>query len=172
MMTRSAAVFCCFALAGALAVLPSEARADDAGAPAQAPSQAVTADVLMLHGTNDGSGIDPKIGKMSELGAPPFSSYNSYKQLDRATLSLTKGAATTTKLPNGRVLMVTLKEVTPPKKKDEPKKYTISTSIESPAGGKVFLPLVEVNTTPGSWIVLAGQSYKGGMLAIGIKIVE
>ena len=76
-MTRPAAVISSLALACALGALPSVARADDAGAPAQAASQAVAAEVLMLHGTNEGSGIDPKIGKMSELGAPPVSSYNS-----------------------------------------------------------------------------------------------
>ena len=170
-MTRPVAVLSSLALACALGALPSAARADDAGAPPVAAAQAVGATVLMLHGTNDGSGIDPKIGKMSELGAPPFSSYNSYKLLDRAGLSLGKGSATTTKLPNGRVLMVTLKDVVLPKQKGEPKKYVLSASIESPAG-KTFLPLVEVSTPSNAWIVLAGQSYKGGMLAIGIKVDE
>lgn len=168
-MTRPIAVLSSFALACALAASPSVALADDAGAPVQAPRDAASADVLMLHGTNDGSGIDPKIGKMGELGAPPFSSYNSYKLLARTTLALAQGKATTTKLPNGRVLMVTLKRIRPAKTQREPRKYELSASIESPTG-RTFLPLVEVTTKADVWIVLAGQSYKGGMLAVGIKI--
>jgi hypothetical protein len=169
-MRLAAALLSSLVLGCALGALPAAALADDAGAPAQPARDVVKTEVLMLHGTNDGTGIDPKIGKMHELGAPPFSSYNSYKQLDRVTLTLSKGSASTTKLPNGRVLMVTFKEVLSPKVKGEPKKYALDASIESPAG-KTFLPLVEVNAKADVWVVIAGQSYKGGMLAIGIKVL-
>mgnify|MGYP000057658233 CR=1 FL=1 len=59
---------------------------------------------MILHATNDGSGIDPKIGKMPELEKPPLSSFNSYKLLDRPKLSLAKGKSTTVKLVTGRDL--------------------------------------------------------------------
>jgi hypothetical protein len=136
-------------------------------APEEAP---VAAEVIILHATNDGSGIDPKLGKMPELGQPPFSSYNSYKLLDRVKLSLGKGKSTTTKLPNDRVLMVSLKDVILAKKKDEAKRFVVSASIQKP-GGKTFLPLLEVNARAGETFFVAGQSHKGGILVIGIKVV-
>src|SRR5690242_15392709 len=98
----------------ALGVSPSPAAAQGkapAPAPAAPSDAAITTEVVVLHATNDGSGIDPKIGKMPELGKPPFSAYNSYKLLDRLKISLQKGKPTTTKLPNGSVLMVSLKDV-------------------------------------------------------------
>src|SRR5690348_9964310 len=69
---------------------------------APAKEETVTAEVIILHATNDGSGIDPKLGKMPELGKPPFSSYNSYKLLDSQKLSVAKGGSSTVKLPNNR----------------------------------------------------------------------
>ena len=72
-------LFGIFLAAGvSLAPVPSVALAEEKAAP-NAAEAAVSAELVVLHGTNDGSGIDPKIGKMSELSKPPFSSYNSYK---------------------------------------------------------------------------------------------
>ncbi|UQA63693.1 hypothetical protein E8A73_018150 [Polyangium aurulentum] len=147
---------------------PSVANAQDAPAPAQAAA-AVSAEVIVLHATNDGSGIDPKIGKMAELGKPPFSSYNSYKLLDRSKMSIDKASPTKIKLPNDGVLMVSLKDVINPKKKDEQKRYVIGASIQKP-GGNSFLPLLEVNAKAGETFFVAGQSHKGGILVIGIKV--
>jgi len=147
---------------------PSVANAQEATAPAQAAA-AVSAEVIVLHATNDGSGIDPKIGKMAELGKPPFSSYNSYKLLDRSKMSIDKASPTKIKLPNDGVLMVSLKDVISPKKKDEQKRYVIGASIQKP-GGNSFLPLLEVNAKAGETFFVAGQNHKGGILVIGIKV--
>jgi hypothetical protein len=160
---------------GIALTLPGGAWADDARAPAPgqgaaAPAQdTISSEIILLHATNDGTGIDPKIGKMPELEKPPLSSYNSYKLLDRPKISLTKGKPSTLKLPNGGDLMVTLKEVVEPKKKDEGKRYVITASIQKP-GGNAFLPLLEVNAKAGENFFVAGQSYKGGVLVIGIKV--
>lgn len=147
-----------------------EARADTSSAPPrQAASTATTAEVIILHATNDGTGIDPKIGKMPALGQPPFSSYNSYKLLDRVTLPLAKGKPSTTKLPTGRELMVSLKDVVEPKKPGEPRRYLVTASIQKP-DGNTFMPLLEVSAKPGEPFFVAGQNYKGGSLVIGIKV--
>lgn len=161
-----------FAVALALGVGAPIAQAQDTGAPAQQPNpSAVMAELVILHATNDGSGIDPKIGKMPELGKPPFSSYNSYKLLERVKLSLDKGKQTTTKLPNDRVMGVTLKDILQANKKGESSKYVISASIQKP-GGTAFLPLLEVNAKAGETFFVAGQTYKGGVLVLGLKIVQ
>ena len=131
---------------------------------------AVGIEIVVLHATNDGTGIDPKIGKMPELEKPPFSSYNSYKLLERGQTSVERGQATTRKLPTGRELRVTLKDVIPPKKRDEAARYVLSASIQKPAG-TTFLPLLEVNAKAGESFFVAGQAYKGGVLVIGIKVL-
>ena len=146
-----------------------EARADqDAGAAPVAPSS-IAAEIIILHATNDNTGIDPKIGKMPELAKPPFSSYNSYKLLTRAKVPLVKGQSTTTKLPTGRDLMVTYKDVIEPKKKDDQRRFVMTASIQK-QGGNTFLPLLEVNAKAGETFFVAGQNYKDGSLVIGIKV--
>jgi hypothetical protein len=165
-------------LCGLLAVglgLASPAALADEKAPGPAPAEqgaacAVTAEVVVLHATNDGSGIDPKIGNMPELGKPPFSAYNSYKLLERPKLCLSKGKSVTTKLPTGRDLMVSLKDVVQPSKKGDPRRFVLSASIQKP-GGNTFLPLLEVNAKAGEIFFVAGQSYKGGILVLGIRPV-
>lgn len=136
--------------------------------PAAAPAS-VAAEVIVLLATNDNSGIDPKIGKMPQLGKPPFSAYNSYKLLDREKLSLAKGQPTTTKLPGGSDLMVTMKDEIAGKA-GEPKKYVVSASIRKGQGAS-FLPLLEVNAKPGDIFFVAGQKHEGGVLVIGINIL-
>lgn len=156
----------------ALGLSPSAALAQEQAPPSKeaAPDAAVAVEVVVLHATNDGSGIDPKIGKMPELGKPPFSAYNSYKLLERLKLSLQKGKPTTTKLPDGSVLQVSLKDVTEAKKQGEPRRFVISTSIQKP-GGNTFLPLLEVNAKAGEPFFVAGQQHKGGVLVLGVKVV-
>jgi hypothetical protein len=157
------------ALGVTLAAGSGGALADEPGKPAEAAPAEVAVEIVILHATNDGSGIDPKIGKMPALAQPPFSSYNSYKLLDRVKLPLGKGKSSTTKLPTGRDLMVALKEIIEPKKKDEPRRYLVTASIQKP-DGNTFLPLLEVNAKPGEPFFVAGQTYKGGTLVIGIKV--
>ena len=134
------------------------------------PLAALQADVIILHGTNDGTGIDPKIGRMPELGEPPFSSYNSYKLLDRTRTAALSSKCTSYKLPTGRELCITLKDIVQPKK-EESRRFVISTSITKP-DGNTFLPLLEVNAKAGEWFFVAGQTYKSGLLVIGIKVFE
>jgi hypothetical protein len=152
----------------AVAAAPAEARATDPPGDAATPSAKI--DVLIMLATNDGSGIDPKIGSLPQLGKPPFSAYNSYKLLDRPKISVTKGTPATVTLPNSRDLLVSLKDILPPKKKDDPTRYVLSASVQKP-GGDTFLPLLEVTTKAGEWFFVAGQSYKSGTLVIGFKVL-
>ena len=141
-----------------------------APAPAKAEQASVSAELVVLHATNDGTGIDAKIGPMPELAKPPFSAYNSYKLLERTKLGLSRGKPMTFKLPNQSVLQLSLKEVLASKKKDEPQRYVLSASIQQ-TGGDSFLPLLEVNATAGENFFVAGQKHKGGILVIGFKVV-
>jgi hypothetical protein len=126
---------------------------------AGAPAQPVEAEVSVIHAANDpDGGIDPNIGKL-----PSFGNYKSYRLLQRTKVTIRKGTPATTTLPNARVLQITLKDVKEPQ-------FIIDTSINQP-GGTAFLPLLEVRATVGAPVYIAGQSYQGGMLIIGIKIL-
>jgi hypothetical protein len=149
------------------------ASAPGAGSAAPAPSasarpgaaQPLTAEVLILHATNEQKGIDPRIGKLPELAKPPFSNYDSYQVLERARLPLKKDAPENLKLPNGRTLQVRLL--------DElgPDAVRLSASINRPSG-KEFLPLLEVKAHVGQAFIVAGQSHKKGILVLVIRVVK
>lgn len=139
------------------------------GGRARAQTAATTVEVLELHGTNDGSGIDPKLGKLPQLGKPPFSSYNSYRLLARGTLELTRGSTATRKLVTTATLQVTLKDVLEPTQAGEVRRYVLAASVKK-ANGTSALPLLEVSTRSGEWVFVAGQAYKGGTLMVGLRI--
>jgi len=145
----------------------SAAPAPSAHPPAARPpaEQPLVAEVLILHATNEQKGIDPRIGKLPELGKPPFSNYDSYQVLDRARLPLKKDAPQNQKLPNGRTLQVRLL--------DElgPDTVRLSASINRPSG-KEFLPLLEVKAHVGQAFIVAGQSHKKGILVLVIRVVK
>ena len=123
------------------------------------------AEILVLHATNDKKGIDRRIGEMPELTKPPFSSYDSYALVDRGRLPLVKGVPKTLTLPNGRVLEAKLLEIL------AGGSVRLSASINQP-GGKEFLPLLEVKAKIGQPFIVAGQSYKRGILVLVIRVVR
>jgi hypothetical protein len=136
----------------------------DAGSKTVDPARDVAAEVLILHATNSKKGVDERIGKMPELKKPPFSAYDSYELLAKHRVALKKDPQTL-KLPNGRVLQTRLLDVLP-------NDYLrISASINQP-GGKDFLPLLEVKAKVGQAFIVAGQSYKNGILVLVIRVVK
>ncbi|MEB2311142.1 MAG: hypothetical protein OZ921_03360 [Sorangiineae bacterium] len=146
---------------------PADSRggADSGASPKPEPKAPVAVEVTVLHATNSKRGIDKRIGDMPELKKPPFSSYDSYELLSRERLPLVKGDAKDLRLPNGRVLQSKLLEILP---KDT---FRISASINKP-GGKTFLPLLEVKAHLGQAFIVAGQSYKNGILVLVIRVTR
>lgn len=122
-------------------------------------------EVLVLHATNSGQGIDKRVDDMPELKKPPFSAYDSYQLLAKKRLPLVLGDPKTYRLPNGRILKTDLKE------KPQGETFKISASINQPKG-KAFLPLLEVRAGLGQAFIVAGQSYKSGILVLVLKVVK
>ena len=129
------------------------------------PAQA-TAEVIILHGTNSGEGIDPKIGDLPQLKEPPFSSYDSYKLLERGNEKLVDGKTAAKKLPNDGQLELTLRGIEAGKKG---KRYAFEAAIKD-AKGKDLLPSVKWTTKKGEYVFLAGPKYDKGILVIGIRV--
>lgn len=131
-------------------------------------------EIMVLHATQDPKGghIDPQVAKMPQLTQPPFSAYNSYALLDKKVLPLDasktvdpwKGKPTVPyNLVNGRVLQVTLID------QQADKRYQVGAEINQP-GGATFLKLLEVKAAANEPFFVAGQSYNGGILVIGITV--
>lgn len=135
-------------------------------APAPAPA-AIAGEIIVLHGTKDGTGIDPKIGNIPALAKPPMSSFNGIKLLSRTNAKLELSKAVPLKLPSGDELTLVYKEAKP----GAAPRFVVLLSVQS-AAGKVVVPKVEYNAKPGDWffLVLGGQTYQGGSLAIGMKV--
>ncbi len=129
------------------------------------PPQQATVDILVLHATNQpGPGsIAPSIGNMPQLKRPPFSAYNTYTLLAKQSMTLVKGTPQNYTLVNGRVLQVTLSNVTPGPR------YEISAAINQPGGGP-YLNLLRVTVPPNDTFFVAGQQYQGGVIVIGFTI--
>ena len=157
-MTRRMFSFFGLATAGALtlAALVPQAHAQTHG---------MTAEIMVLHATQvEGKGsIDPAVGNMPQLKKPPFSAYNTYKLLDKKALPLEKGKSAEYAIVNGRVLQVTLVDVTPEKR------FRVMAAISQP-GGPTFLKLLEVTAAPNEPFFVAGQNYNGGILVLGITV--
>jgi hypothetical protein len=126
----------------------------------------VTAELLLLHGTNNNTGIDPKVGRIPALSKPPFSSYNSYDLVKREALELAPNRAAVTRLPNKGDLAVTYQGAT---QKGGATKYIVDLSIHR--HGAVVLPLLQVNATPGEMLFAAVPGYRGGVLVIGVRLM-
>jgi hypothetical protein len=136
----------------------------DAGSERKA-ERTYAVELMVLHATNSKHGIDERIGHMPDLEKPPFSAYDSYKLLIKTALPLVKERPKPFRLPNGRMLETRLLEILP----DD--YVRISARVNQPRG-KVFLPLLEVKARVGQLFIVAGQSFKKGILVLVFRPVR
>jgi hypothetical protein len=140
--------------------------------PAPAPAPAVTAvdaEILILHASNSGRGIDPKVRDLPQLKKPPFSSYNSYQVLGQSRVALPLGKAVDTQLPNGGLFRLSFKEAL------APLRFKLATSILQP-NGKPFLPLLEVSLPYNEFFFVGAQSHtdnkQEGKLVLAVRLLK
>jgi len=122
-------------------------------------------EVSVLHGTHEQKDVDPRIGNMPELSQGPFAKYASYQLLSRSQLKLSRGGKRQLKLPNGRLLQTRLEDIL------ADGSSRLVASINRPDASD-FLPLLEVKARPGQAFIVAGQSYKRGILVLVFKVVR
>lgn len=158
--------FCLALGATLLSAFEAAAQAKGPKAPPEAPEKPDTlVEVSVLHGTHEAKDGDPRIGDMPELREAPFAKYANYQLLSRSTLPLRKGGKRQLKLPNGRLLEARLEALLPDGSS------RLVASINRP-GASDFLPLLEVKAKPGQAFIVAGQSYKRGILVLVFKVVR
>jgi hypothetical protein len=160
---------CQFAFSGTAQATPKSARTPSSVAAqplADTPDKLETViEVSVLHGTHEQRDVDPRIGTMPELSQGPFAKYASYQLLSRSQLRLSRGGKRQMKLPNGRLLQARLEDILPDGSS------RLVASINRPDAND-FLPLLEVKARPGQAFIVAGQSYKRGILVLVFKVLR
>jgi hypothetical protein len=126
-------------------------------------SEPIAADVFVILASEQQGEIEPLLAKIPALRKPPFNSFHSMKVLQKSNIELKLGEPVTVALPNGRTLMLKLKEQMPDGRSK------VQLSINRPEQ-KDYLPLLEVIAKKGEPFFVAGQKYEGGTLVIGVGI--
>lgn len=118
------------------------------------------AEVLVIHGTDCPTPhVDPSIGDV-----PPLK-HNCWALLDKKSLQLTQGAASTMVLANGRTFQIVYNGKTT----DNPPRFKVATSI-SKTDGPGFNPLAEITAEPGKKFHVGGFVHQNGTLLLAIRI--
>ncbi len=128
-----------------------------------ASTSSVPAEVLVVLAKEEPGNIDPQLKKMTALRRPPFNSFRSMKILSRPKLKLTPGKDALVSLPNGRRMKLTLLRVMPDGR------YKVRAAINRPNKSD-YLPLLQVVASAGDPFFVAGQTYQGGTLVVGVIV--
>ena len=136
----------------------SLARSDRSASTASVP-----AEVLVVLAKEEPGNIDPQLKKLTALRRPPFNSFRSMKILSRPKLKLTPGKDALVSLPNGRRMKLTLLRVMPDGR------YKVRAAINRPNKSD-YLPLLQVVASAGDPFFVAGQTYQGGTLVVGVIV--
>lgn len=129
----------------------------------RAVARGVSAEVLVVLAKEEAGSIDPELKKLTALRRPPFNSFRSMKILSKPKMKLIPGRDAVVSLPNGRRLKLALLQVMPDGR------YKMKVSINRP--DKVdYLPLLQVVASAGDPFFVAGQTYKGGTLVVGVTV--
>jgi hypothetical protein len=124
----------------------------------------VKGEVLVILAKEAAGDVEPKLKQMPALQKPPFSAYKSMSVLSTNPVSLSDAQAALVELPNGRTLQLKLLA------RLADGRHTVQVSINRP-GKQDYLPLLTVNVSSEPFFV-AGQSYQGGTLVIGVRVGE
>lgn len=145
-------------LGGVLSALPGAFIRSSARAEGSVP-----ASVLIVLGTNQGSGTDAALAKIEALRKAPFDSFSKKALLKRIDVQLVAGKPAEIELPNGRRLRLGIVERT------SDGRFRVSVSINRP-GKQDYLPVMTVIAAPGDPFFVAGQRHEGGTLIIGVIV--
>lgn len=129
----------------------------------RAPTGGVPAEVLVVLAKEESGKIDPELKKLTALRRPPFNSFRSMQVLSKPKVKLIPGRDAVVSLPNGRRLKLALLQVMPDGR------FKMKVSINRPEKAD-YLPLLQVVASSGDPFFVAGQTYKGGTLVVGVTV--
>ncbi|MFT3927390.1 MAG: hypothetical protein QM778_32950 [Myxococcales bacterium] len=158
-LSRRALIASTLLLALSSAVPGSLAHAD---APPAQPA-AARAEVTIILGHTEGSGVSPELEKIEALKKAPFDAFPKKALLKKVDLTIGIGSSQEVELPNGRKLKLSVLERSPSGG------YRVSVSINKP-GQQDYLPVMTVVAAPGDPFFVAGQKHEGGTLIVGVSV--
>ena len=123
----------------------------------------VPGEVLVVLAKEEKGKIDPQLADLPALRRAPFNAFRTMEILSRPQVRLVPGKDTLVNLPNGRRVKLTLQQVL------ADGRYRMKVSINRPDKAD-YLPLLQVIASPGDPFFVAGQSYKGGTLVVGVRV--
>jgi hypothetical protein len=127
---------------------------------AAAEAASASCEVLCIHASNEGEGVDPELKDVKELKRPPFAGYKSYRLLTRPKLELALGKPAKAKLTDKHTLVLTFQELL---KEGKGERLLLH----------ILVPPKELDTTlklrNGGMFYLAGFKYKAGILILGVR---
>jgi hypothetical protein len=131
------------------------------------------AEVLVLHASNSGKGIDPKLDELKkDLQKPPLSSYDSYEQLAKESRELKLKTPASVSLPNQGKLALTLNEVIP--RENKPPKYDVDVKVDDKDGNQFVF--TNVKAPASKYFYVAGPPYtkdgNEGILVFAIRLAQ
>jgi hypothetical protein len=124
----------------------------------------VQGEVLVILAKAEPGAVDPKLAGMLALRKPPFDGYKSMTLLSTTPVTLNSRQASISDLPKGRKLMLRLLGST------RDGRHRVEVSINKP-NKQDYLPLLTVLASKEPFFV-AGQSFKGGTLIIGVRLTH
>jgi hypothetical protein len=124
----------------------------------------VQGEVLVILAKAEPGPVDAKLAGMPALRKPPFDGYKSMSLLSTTPVTLSSQRASISDLPKGRKLMLRLLGST------RDGRHRVEVSINKP-GKQDYLPLLTVLASKEPFFV-AGQSFKGGTLIIGVRLTR
>jgi hypothetical protein len=136
-------------------------------------NEAAVAEVLVLHATNSGKGIDDKLKHLKkDLQKPPLSSYDSYEQLAQESRGLELKTPATVSLPNEGKLSLTLNEVIP--REGKKPKFDVDVKVDDKDGNQFVF--TNVKAPASKYFYVAGPPYTKdgfeGILVFAIRLDE
>jgi hypothetical protein len=131
-----------------------------------AQGTAVQCTIRSIHGLTGPGGIDKRLAFLrKQLSKPPFSAFKTLKLLEAKALVVPQNATKKAKLPTGKILKLTFKEQLLERKNKI--RLRLHLSITPPKKTR-FLPGTLYTIADRGTLLVAGDSYKGGTLVVGI----
>jgi hypothetical protein len=150
-------------LAAIGSTLGASAQSSSVASSDRTSAASVPAEVLVVLAKEEAGEVDPQLQRLTALRRPPFNSFRSMKILSRPRLTLVPGRDALVSLPNGRRVKLTLLRVMPDGR------YKVRAAINRPDKAD-YLPLLQVVASAGDPFFVAGQSYQGGTLVVGVIV--
>lgn len=147
----------------ALSAGPVAAQPPAAPSASAASAEPIRGRVMVILATREAGLIDPRLRRVQALRQPPFNEFRSMALLSSPRIDLRLNEPQVFPLPNGRRMRVIVTDIT------DNGRFRVRVSINRPEMSD-YLPEAQILASPGDAFFVAGQSFRDGMLVIGVRL--